>query len=343
MNWNENIYYLFNFEEDSKAFNQMKTCFTNNENNYENNENNENNNFYKEYCIEEKEDIKYREIGIQTVGKYEEIKNNKNYNNIIFKEIYETNKIYDNNHNNKEIEIEIENKKEINLQTLNNYEENESQDKIKKAILEVKDNTNYNNNKIFDIKKTLKKKSIFGRKKKILGLLGKHNKYSLDNIIRKFKSRFINSSLNYINKQFKNKNKKLLKIICNQSKEINRNKNILWLNNKMKNVFYEDISNKTYNSNKNYNRELIDKIYKEKYEKKVIELLDLTVSKFMKLYYSKNKINVINLLDEIINELKIKGETEMYINKFKIVSENFVSIIQGLKSRERKKNSLNNI
>ena len=168
--------------------------------------------------------------------------------------------------------------------------------------------------------------------------MGKHTKYSLDNIIRKVKSRFINSALNYINTQFKNKNRKLLKIICNQSKEINRNKNILWLKNTMKNVFYEDISNKANNTNKNYNRELIDIIYKEKDEEKVIELLNLTVGEFMKLYCSKNKINDMKQLDEVINELKKEGESDIYyLNKFKRVSENFESIIKDLKSRERKK------
>ena len=167
--------------------------------------------------------------------------------------------------------------------------------------------------------------------------MGKHTKYSLDNIIRKVKPRFINSALNYINAQFKNKNIKLLKIICKQSKEINRNKNILWLKNTMKNVFYEDISKKAKNSNINYNRELIDKIYMEKNEEKVIELLNHTVSDFMKLYCSKNKIKGMKQLDEIIDELKRKGEQEEYLNEFEIVSKDFESIIIRLKSRERKR------
>ena len=161
--------------------------------------------------------------------------------------------------------------------------------------------------------------------------MGKHTKYSLDNIIRKVKSRFINSALNYINTQFKNKNRKLLKIICNQSKEINRNKNILWLKNTMKNVFYEDISNKANNTNKNYNRELIDIIYKEKDEEKVIELLNLTVGEFMKLYCSKNKINDMKQLDEVIKELKKEGESDINYLKcakntlqLKLDSTNFI-------------------
>ena len=106
----------------------------------------------------------------------------------------------------------------------------------------------------------------------------------------------------------------------------------------MKNVFYEDISNKANNTNKNYNRELIDIIYKEKDEEKVIELLNLTVGEFMKLYCSKNKINDMKQLDEVIKELKKEGESDInYLKKFKLVSEDFESIIKGLNSRERKK------
>ena len=59
--------------------------------------------------------------------------------------------------------------------------------------------------------------------------MGKHNKYCIDNIIRKVKVKLIDSSFNYINKKFKNKKLCLLKIIGVQSKEINRNKNLLTL------------------------------------------------------------------------------------------------------------------
>ncbi len=111
--------------------------------------------------------------------------------------------------------------------------------------------------------------------------MGKHNKFCIDNIIRKVKAKLIDSSFNYINKKFKNKKLCLLKIIGEQSKEINKNKNLLWLNKTLKDIFYEDISKKANNPNKNYNRELIDTIYNEKTEKDVIELLNLTVLEYL--------------------------------------------------------------
>ena len=42
-------------------------------------------------------------------------------------------------------------------------------------------------------------------------------------------------------------------------------------------------------------------------------------------------------LDDIINELKLKGEDEAYLNLFRNVSINFESILKKQKSRERNK------
>ena len=147
----------------------------------------------------------------------------------------------------------------------------------------------------------------------------------------------IDSSFNYINKKFKNKKLCLLKIIGAQSKEINRNKNLLWLNKTLKDIFYEDISKKSNNPNKNYNRQLIDKIYKENNEKEVIELLNITILEYLKFYTSINNITDMKQLNDDINELKSIGESEHYTNEYKRVSENFYTIIKNFKSRERKK------
>ena len=218
------------------------------------------------------------------------------------------------------------------IQTINYYEKEE----ISNNFINKDDNENNKNN--IDKNNKKNKKKLLGRKTKKSGLIGKHNKFSLDNIIRKVKTKFIDSAFNYINSKFKNKKYFLLKIIGQQGKEINRNKNILWLKKKMKDVFYEDISKKTYNSNKDYNRQLIDRIYLENIEKEVIELLNMNIIEFMKLYCSKEKIEGMKQLDEIINELKISGENEEYLNKFRKVSIEFESTINNLISRERNKN-----
>ena len=129
-----------------------------------------------------------------------------------------------------------------------------------------------------------------------------------------------------------------MKIIGTQGKEINRNKNLLWLNKKMKDIFYEDISKKTFNGNRNFNRELIDKIYRENQETKVIELLNYSVNDFYKLLYcSKTKIKGMIQLDDVIKELKNEGESIAYLTKFSDVSKELENIFINFKSRDRNK------
>ena len=289
------------------------------------------------------------EKGVQTVEKYGDIYTNNDNNIKSSKIIYNNENLMNYDNYNKNIKTS-----EIGFQTNNNYNDigdiiNEKNEKeIKDYTLNNKDeNKNIShqskyvdvvNNKkeiIFKIFKERKKK--FGRKKKKSGLFGKHNKYCIDNIIRKVKAKLIDSSFNYINKKFKNKKLCLLKIIGAQSKEINRNKNLLWLNKTLKDIFYEDISKKSNNPNKNYNRQLIDKIYKENNEKEVIELLNITILEYLKFYTSINNITDMKQLNDDINELKSIGESEHYTNEYKRVSENFYTIIKNFKSRERKK------
>ena len=281
------------------------------------------------------------DIGIQTVKKFEEIDD-------ISEDIYIDYNLLFNKNNQLKNDID---KSDYEKQFTNNYEEeknNEDQDKETKLQINSSDicnniistnNSIFNNqkNKFFNIDKQSKPPKL-GRKSKRENSYGKHTKFGDDNIIRRIKVKFIDSSLNYINEQFKNKNLKLLKIVGNQAKEINKNKNLLWLKKTMKEVFYEDISKKTYNSNKNYNRELIDKIYFENDEKKVIKLLNLTVNDFLKfLYCSDIKIKGMNQLDEVVNELKNKGESGEYLKKFKNISKCLEETFINFHSRERKK------
>ena len=280
------------------------------------------------------------DIGIQTVKKFEEIDDISEDSYIDYNLLF---------NKNNQIKNDID-KSDFERQFTNNYEEeknNEDQDKETKLQINSSDICNNivstNNsffinqkNKFFNINKQ-SKTSKLGRKSKRENSYGKHTKFGDDNIIRRIKVKFIDSSLNYINEQFKNKNLKLLKIVGNQAKEINKNKNLLWLKKTMKEVFYEDISKKTYNSNKNYNRELIDKIYFENDEKKVIELLNLTVNDFLKfLYCSDVKIKGMNQLDEVVNELKNKGESLEYLKKFKNISKCLEETFINFHSRERK-------
>ena len=282
------------------------------------------------------------DIGIQTVKKYEEIDE-------ISEDIYiDYNLLF--NYKNNQLKNDID-KSEFERQIINKYEEEKNdEDQDKKTKLQINSSDNSNNkistnnsifsnqkNKFFYINKQSKTPKL-GRKSKRENSHGKHTKFGDDNIIRRIKVKFIDSCLNYINEQFKNKKLKLLKIVGNQAKETNKNKNLLWLKKTMKEVFYEDISKKTYNNNKNYNRELIDKIYFENDEKKVIKLLNLTVNDFLKdLYCSDIKIKGMNQLDEVVKELKNSGESGEYCEKFKNISKCLEETFINSHSRERKK------
>ena len=112
------------------------------------------------------------------------------------------------------------------VQTINYYEKEEINNNFVNNVNNRSDKINVDKNYKVNKDYKEKKRKLLGRKTKKSGLIGKHNKFSLDNIIRKVKTRFISSAFNCINKKFKNKKLILLKIIGRQSKEVNKNKNI---------------------------------------------------------------------------------------------------------------------
>lgn len=212
--------------------------------------------------------------------------------------------------------------------------------------LKINQKSNFNNynKKIFTIKKMHKAKELFstkyfqkkGRNKKHSGILCKHNKFSTDNIIKKFKVHFINDIYKYINSKFivnkknildgKKKIKQIIKKInVRQSYEISQKKFKEWLNKKIKDVFEVNLSEKIKVKNKNYNFKIINKIYKENKEKDVIEFLEKRVRDVMRIYLGEeNSDNEDGLkkMKDYVNYLKNKGETDEYINKFKTTVNN---------------------
>ena len=103
--------------------------------------------------------------------------------------------------------------------------------------------------KIFKIYKMNKK---IGRIKKNSCFIGKHNKLSEDNIIRKIKRRFLENVRLYINNEYKNyylekkvninNNNWLKKITPKFSIQIKKKDNIKWFNSKIFEVFSENLS-----------------------------------------------------------------------------------------------------
>lgn len=210
------------------------------------------------------------------------------------------------------------------------------------------------NKKIFSVKKIrkIKKHQPKGRYVKNSGKIGKHNRFSRDNIIRKFKSHFIKSVYEYINSKFlvnknrpKEKMKKvLLKINPNQGRQMDRNRNIEWLEYKWKKVFSDNVSLVFSKKRADYNEKKISKIYREGKEKEVIELLEMSVQNMLNKYRDLDNIEGFRQMKDIVNELREKNEDEKYIKEYLYVGNSFEYIFNSvIKTRNLKNNTKNKI
>ena len=203
-----------------------------------------------------------------------------------------------------------------------------------------KNNTNSKIFKIYKIKK-------LGRIKKSSNKKGKHNRFQRDNIIIKFKVLLMNNIYNYINNSFNvnsYKYKKKLIILKRLSsaniKSISKKDNILWFNSKIKDIFSQKISTKIISCNLDYNEKLINKIYSEKKEIKVINILDRTIKEIWNVYINNDKNKEFIGLETIkndINKFRNLGETEKYINEFINIANNYEIIFNKIVPRKEKK------
>lgn len=198
------------------------------------------------------------------------------------------------------------------------------------------------NGTIFTIIKDCKKNNheaeeeeieILGKKRN-LNNGGKHDKFSYDNMTRKFKNKFINSLISYTNGQIKpieieNEKKKkksvkmfLLKINQKIVKDINVITNQRLLNTKLIDLFSDDISTKMVNYGPDYNRKVIAQL-KENEEKqtKVLSILDKTFLECLEHFrgskYYEELAGLEKEYDNVINALKEDGENEDYLKVFK--------------------------
>ena len=229
------------------------------------------------------------------------------------------------------------NKNEMMVQSKENkYKNEKTSDKFEVIrISQEKDK------KIFSIKKTMK----LGRIKKNSNKIGKHSKYRRDNIIRRFKVRLMNNIYEYINKSFiinsnNNTNKKHLYLLKRLSsynvKLMSKRDNIIWLNSSVKYIFSQKISSKISSFNSHYNKKIINKIYEEKTELKVIDILNKAVREMWGIYINDNDesyTSFTKLKDDII-KLKNIGETEYYIALYIQIAKKFEEIINKIIPRK---------
>ena len=222
---------------------------------------------------------------------------------------------------------------------------------------EIKDNINKNSNydnKLFKSKPEFKihKKIIFkiekvlklGRIKKNSSKIGKHDKYQRDNIIRKFKAFLIRNIFNYINKSFNSykKNKELMglkKISSVQTKLISKKEKLLWLNSQIKDIFSQNLTTKIVSFDKDYNIKLIDKLYKEGKEEKVINILNKTIKDLWRAYINDDanqNFRGFETLKNDIDKLKKIGESEKYMELYVNVAKKFEDIFNEINPRNIK-------
>ena len=190
--------------------------------------------------------------------------------------------------------------------------------------------------KIFYTKREIKK----GRKIKCIKYIGDNGKSRQDLIRTKIKIKFLNSLLNYINNKiilFYTSKKYLLKSINSPFIKETLDTVKECLDKKIIEIFSCELSKK-YNLKKleNFsNKKIINKIIKEN---KALELIDIFINKSLKDMY---EIYISNSIDNFclkndIEKLSKKNEYEQeYLKDYETKAKNFVSIIQGKKSKNK--------
>ena len=230
-----------------------------------------------------------------------------------------------------------------NIKSIKNFKEDE---KIKENVGK-KIEKNYSKRfiirkpeKIFTIKKEIK----LGRPKKNSFKKGKHDKFQRDNLIRRFKAHFFQNIYNYINISFKcnieNNDKKIInmiqKISSCDTKSISKSDNMKWFHSKIKTILSQKISSKIVSHDSNYNDRLIQNIYKNNSEKKVIKILEKTIREMWIIYINDDKEKEFpgfNTLKDDINKFKEMNEPDEYIQQYIFISKNFENIFNKIRPR----------
>ena len=152
---------------------------------------------------------------------------------------------------------------------------------------------------------------------------------------------------NYINDSFiintnKDKNNKinfLQRISSFNSKSISKKDNIKWLNSKIKDVFSENLK-KYICYDLDYNKKLINKIIQEGKEEKTIYIFNKTIKEMWFAYINDDKNNDFigfETIKDDIKKLRKIGETEVYIDLYIKIANNFENIFKKINPRKKKK------
>ena len=193
-------------------------------------------------------------------------------------------------------------------------------------------------------------KKCLGRKKKRSQTIGKHNKFSDDNIRRKCKHIILYNIMDFINYKISEKYKdigqgiflkKLLMLSHEQKSNANIDYNKQFLDKKIGQIFSENISNRYTSFPKEHNKNLINNLINEKDDNKRIyfnNLFNLTFFECLKHFRGSELINELNGLigyKEAINEYEKDGDMD-YKSCLEYYINHFETIINNKKSRMKK-------
>ena len=228
-------------------------------------------------------------------------------------------------------------KKRNNKKNINEKEEEKEDEiiNIKKAI--------------FEITKIKNKKNKTGKKSKCIK---KHDKFASDNVVRKIKRilfetliRFINDSIKTYKNNKSNQNVEkmettpfLVKINQKTISDTSKKSNIELIDSSLQDIFSRDVSVKMKNYGIDKNRKTIQEIIKNN-QKRTMEILNMTLEQCFDHLTGKCFYNELAGLefDNIINELKNKGETdEFYIQSFTEEFNQFVNKYRNKRSKTKK-------
>ena len=182
---------------------------------------------------------------------------------------------------------------------LNNYENKEKEEKkylidnkekeiifkLEKIPKSEKTNDNLS-------KKIRNKRNNCGRKKKSDNNKRKHNKSCGDNIIIKIKGYFFTFIRDITKNNFINKTLYFRKLPYKFISKLSKKFNVRLMNMQMKDILSEiPITTKNKRSDKFENKFIVEKLYKEEKEKKVIQILDLTFRELFIIF--RRKLNYV--------------------------------------------------
>ena len=207
-------------------------------------------------------------------------------------------------------------------------------------------------NKIFDIKKLTKEEKLleknsklikinshkYGRKKKSDKNNGKHNKSSGDNIINKIKGHFINHFIiDIIKKNSINEIIYLKKIPNEFIENLSKTDNEKLFKKKIKDILSEvEISTKYKKYKRDVNKVIINNIFEEKKQTKIMQILELTFKELFIVF--RAKLNDEKDKEEIINiKNKIEGINLFENSNYEDISYLIKNIRQKMKDMEQNK------